>query len=81
MDDMVESNSLIELPNLAAGDYLVRVIGSGRYSMDRRHIRVMSWDALEPSNAISGFGTRVGEHVLRGALLTRIQSPGGDEGV
>ena len=81
MDDMVESNSLIGLPNLTAGDYLVRVIGSGRYSMDRRHIRVMSWDALEPSNAISGFGTRVGEHVLHGALLTRIQSTGGDEGV
>ena len=68
MDDTVTANAEIELPHLGAGDYLIEVLTGGR-SADRRQIRVLSWEALEPAEPTATFGTPVGDYILNGGLL------------
>ena len=69
LDDTVKANAPIELPHLVAGDYLAEVIGGSGRPADRRHIRVVSWAALEPTEPTVAYGTPVGDHVLNGGLL------------
>ena len=68
LDDIVTANEAVELPPLATGDYLIELMGGGR-SADRRQIRVLSWDALEPTEPTTTFGTPVGDYFLNGGLL------------
>ena len=68
MDDTVTANAAIELPHLAAGDYLIEVMSGGR-SADRRQVRVLSWEALEPAEPTTTFGTPVGDYFLNGGSL------------
>ena len=68
MDDTVTANAAIELPRLAAGDYLIEVMSGGR-SADRRQVRVLSWEALEPAEPTTTFGTPVGDYFLNGGSL------------
>ena len=69
LDDTVRANAPIELPHLVAGDYLAEVIGGRGRPADRRHIRVVSWAALEPTEPTVAFGTPVGDCTLHGGLL------------
>ena len=69
LDDTVSANTPIELPHLVAGDYLAEVIGVSGLPVDRRHIRVVSWDALEPTEPTVALGTPVGGYILNGGLL------------
>ena len=75
MDDTVTANEAVELPPLATGDYLIEVMSGGR-SADRRQIRVLSWDALEPTEPTTTFGTPVGDYFLNGGSLA-LRSDGG----
>ena len=68
MDDTVTANVEIELPHLEAGDYLIEVTSGGR-SADRRPVRVLSWETLEPAEPTTTFGTPVGDYFLNGGLL------------
>lgn len=69
MDETVNANTLIALPNLAAGDHLIEVHSSGGRPTDRRYIKVLSWDELQPTEPMASFGTSVGNHILHGAVL------------
>ena len=69
MDDTVAANVAIEFPQLAVGDHLIEVMSADR-SADRRHIRVLSWEALEPAEQTATLGTPVGDYILNGGLLT-----------
>ena len=69
MDDTVAANVAIEFPHLAVGDHLIEVMSADR-SADRRHIRVLSWEALEPAEQTATLGTPVGDYILNGGLLT-----------
>ena len=69
-DELVTANTRIDLPHLMAGDYWVEAVGSNGRSADRRFLRVLSWDSLEPSNPAQAFGIKVGGYVLRGGVLT-----------
>ncbi len=80
LDDTVSANSMIELPPLATGDYLIRVVSGSGGSADRRYIRVLSWDALQPAEPTVTFGTTVGSYILRGGLLTVSQDTVTGEG-
>ena len=68
MDDTVTANEAVELPHLAAGDYLIEVMSGGK-SADRRQVRVLSWEALEPADPRTTFGTPVGDYFLNGGSL------------
>ena len=69
LDDTVSANAVIELPCLAAGDHLLEVGSGGGRPTDRRYIRVLSWDALQPTEPRTTFGTPVGDYILHGAVL------------
>jgi len=68
LDESVSSNTAIDLSHIGAGDYWVEV-PAGNRSVDRRYIRVLSWDALQPSVSVGRFGTPVGGFILQGGLL------------
>ena len=68
LDESVSSNTAIDLSHIGAGDYWVEVLVGDR-SADRRYIRVLSWDELQPSAPGGRFGTPVGGFILQGALL------------
>ena len=68
LDALVDANAPCDLPNLTAGDYSIKALVNGR-SVDRRYVRVLSWDSLEPSTPTGAFGTTVGGYILRGGLL------------
>jgi hypothetical protein len=70
LDDTIATNALVGLPRLEPGDYVVEVAGSRGSTVDRRHLRVMSWDALWPQGAAETFGSPVGSYVLSGGLLS-----------
>ena len=68
LDESVSSNTAIDLSHIGAGDYWVEVLAGNR-SADRRYIRVLSWDALQPSVLTRTLGTPVGGFILQGGLL------------
>ena len=68
LDEMVSANISVDLPQLTAGDYSIQVLENGN-SVDRRYMRVLSWDLLEPSNPTEAFGTPIGDYFLRGGVL------------
>ena len=76
-DELVTVDTRIDLPYLTAGDYWVEALGSNGRSADRRFLRVLSWDSLEPSNPAQAFGIPVGGYVLRGGVLTGSDAKGG----
>ena len=80
LDDTVSANAVIELPSLAAGDHLIEVYSGGGHPTDRRYIRVISWDALQPTEPKTTFGTPVGDYILRGAVLEVRHDVIADEG-
>lgn len=73
LDDIVNTNTRIDLPPLTTGDYSVEALAGDRL-VDRRYMRVRSWDLLEPSEPTEPFGTQVGEWVLRGGLLIGVDA-------
>ena len=75
-DELVGVDTRIELPHLTAGDYWVEAVASNGRSADRRLLRVLSWDSLEPSNPAQAFGIPVGRYVLRGGVLTGSDATG-----
>ena len=68
LDDTVSSNTAVGLSHVGAGDYWVEVLAGDR-SADRRYIRVLSWEALQPSEPGRRFGTPIGGLILQGGLL------------
>ena len=68
-DDTINANGDIELPPLDAGDYLIQVLGRDGSVINRRHIGIMSWEDLKPSQPTNKYATLVGDHILRGGLL------------
>ncbi len=78
LDESVGTNTPIELNTIAAGDYWIEVLGSGR-TVDRRYIKVLSWDSLVPLEQEETFGTTVGDHILHGGLLVSSGTPRGWE--
>ena len=68
LDEVVNSNTAVDLPHIGSGDYWVEILDSER-SADRRYMRVLSWDSLEPTAPIQAFGTSIGGLILRGGLL------------
>ena len=69
MDDTVNTNTPIELPLLQPGDYMMEITAGRGGTMDRRHLRVLSWDALLPKEAAENLGTSIGNYVLTGGLM------------
>ena len=59
----------IELPTLNPGDYWIEVLADGIRAASRS-IKIVSWDSLTPANPANAYGVRVGDSMLRGALLT-----------
>ena len=68
LDETVSSNTAIDLSDIGAGDYWVEVLAGDR-SADRRYMRVVSWDSLQPADPGRRFGTPIGGLILRGGLL------------
>lgn len=71
LDEAIGNETSVELPHLAAGDYLVQTVSATGRPTDRRYIRMVSWDALQPKDSTLPLGTTVGDHMLRGGLLTQ----------
>ena len=69
LDDTTSANSMIELPSLVAGDYSIEVLSGDERPTDRRYIRILSWDALQPTEPTEVLGTTVFDYILRGGLL------------
>ena len=67
-DELVSSNVPVDLSHIGSGDYWVEILDSER-SADRRYMRVLSWDSLEPNTPIQAFETSIGGFILRGGLL------------
>lgn len=69
MEDVTAPNfSPTDLPDLKPDDYWLEVSVNGKRAA-RRFFRVVSWDSLTPAEPSNPFGTRIGDAVLRGALL------------
>ena len=70
LDDTISTNTLVELPGLKAGDYLLEVASGRGSTVDRRHLRVLAWDSLWPQDVAETFGTPFGNYMLSGGLLS-----------
>ena len=73
LDETVRTETWIKLPDLVTGDYFVQVLNTSGHPIDRRYIRVISWDVLQPNKSAVAIGTEVGNQILRGGLLVTDQ--------
>ncbi|MYC30856.1 MAG: hypothetical protein F4X65_12315 [Chloroflexi bacterium] len=69
LDDTISANSSIALPLLAAGNYAIEVDSGRGGTSDRRHLRVVSWDAVQPGAPSETYGTPFKNYFLQGGLL------------
>ena len=63
----------IKLSALNPGDYWIEVLVNGIRAASRS-IKIVSWDSLAPANPTNAYGVRVGDSILRGALLTPMET-------
>ena len=69
LDDIISANSSVALPRLEEGSYLIEVDGGRGSTPDRRHLRVVSWDTLQPGEPSETYGSSVNGHFLIGGLI------------
>lgn len=84
LDDTVTADAMAdamtELPGLTTGDYVIELAKGDGHPMDRRYIKVVSWDALQSTEPSMIFGTPVGDYTLQGGLLVVRQDSAREEG-
>ena len=73
MDTDAVSGEPIPLPELEPGTYTIEATVSNRRAAIR-NFRVASWDSLQADAPSQSFHTPIGDHVLKGALLTEPQT-------
>ena len=69
IDEIVDTNTVIELPQFLSGDYLIQAISSSGSTTDRRYISVIAWEGLKGGDVSTTLGTPVGDQFLQGAML------------